>query len=93
MIWSMAAGLVCGLATVAISDGVLRIGGPVPQRSLFRLLVTGVALRTLWTLALLAWALSGGVTDPRGFVPALLAGYLAGQVFEGVRYARYFERC
>ena len=93
MSWAVVAGLVCGLATVLISEAILRIGGPALQHSLFRVLGTGIALRTLWVLALVAWSLSGGEFDPRGFVPGLLAGYLTAQVFEGIRYGRYFKRC
>lgn len=93
MIWVIGAGLACGLATVLISEATLRIGRPALQHSLFRVLGTGIALRTLWVLALVAWALSDGVSDPRAFVPALLMGYLVAQIFEGVRYGRYFERC
>ena len=93
MTWAVVAGLVCGLATVLISEAVLRIGGPVLQHSLFRVLGTGIALRTLWVLAWVAWSLSVGGLEPRGFVPGLLAGYLAAQVFEGIRYGRHFKRC
>ena len=93
MTWAVVAGLACGLATVLISEAILRFGGPALQHSLFRVLATGIALRTLWVLAVVAWSLSAGVPDPRAFVPGLLVGYLTGQVFEGIRYGRYFERC
>lgn len=93
MIRQIAAGLGCGLATAAISEVILRLGTRVLERSLFHALATGAALRTLWVLALLAWALTGGISDPRAFVPSLLLGYLAAQVFEGVRYTRYFAKC
>lgn len=87
------AGLICGLGSAVVSEGILRIGAPVLQQSLFRALAAGAALRTLWILALLAWALSSRAVEPQLFVPALLLGYLAAQVFEGVRYTRYFEKC
>lgn len=93
MISEILAGLFCGLATAAVSEAVLRLGTPVLRHSLFKPLATGAAARALWVLALAGWALSGGTADPRLFVPALLLGYLAAQVFEGIRYARYFERC
>ncbi len=86
-------GVACGLATAAISEAVLRLGTPVLQRSLFSALAVGAGLRAVWILALLGWALTGGVTDERAFVLASLLGYLAAQVFEGVRYTRYFEQC
>ena len=93
MTWTIAAGSACGLATLVISEATLRIGCSSLQRGLFRALAVGAALRTVWVLAVLAWALSNGISDPRAFVLALLTGYLAAQVFEGVRYGRYFERC
>ncbi len=93
MIWEIAAGVACGLATAAVSEAVLRLVPAVVERSLFRALAAGAALRAMWVLALIAWALTAGSGDPRLFVPALLLGYLAAQVFEGVRYTRYFERC
>lgn len=87
------AGLICGLASAAVSEAVLRLDPPILERNLFKVLAAGAGLRTLWVLALTAWALLGGAADPRLFVPALLLGYLAAQVFEGFRYTRYFERC
>ncbi len=93
MTWEIVAGLACGLASAAVSEGILRIGAPVLEQSLFRALAAGAALRTIWILALLAWALGSGAVQPRFFVPALLLGYLAAQAFEGVRYTRYFEKC
>ena len=93
MISEILAGLLCGLATTAVSEAVLRLGTPVLQRSLFKALATGAMLRALWVLALTVWALSSGAADARLFVPALMMGYLAAQVYEGVRYGRYFERC
>ncbi len=93
MIWEMAGGLACGLATAAVSEAVLRAVPTIVESGLFRALLVGAALRALWVLALLFWVLTAGLGDPRLVVPALLLGYLAAQVFEGVRYARYFERC
>ena len=93
MIEQIGIGLICGLATATISEAVLRLGAPVLHSNLFHALAAGAAVRTFWVLALLAWAIRGGMPEPRAFVPALLLGYLAAQVFEGVRYTRYFERC
>ena len=93
MIWEIAGGLACGLATAAVSEAVLRAVPTVVEGGLFRTLLVGAALRALWVLALLFWILTTGLGDPRLVVPALLLGYLAAQVFEGVRYTRYFERC
>ena len=93
MTWAIIAGLACGLGSAAVSEGILRLGAPVLETNLFRALAVGFALRTLWILALLAWALGGDAVEARLFVPALMAGYLAAQVFEGVRYTRYFQRC
>ena len=93
MILDVAAGLACGLATAVVSEAVLRVVPNVVERDLFRVLLVGGMLRALWVLALVAWILTGGSGDPRLIVPALMLGYLAAQVFEGVRYTRYFERC
>ena len=93
MTWELVAGLTCGLGSAAVSEGLLRLGAPVLEHSLYRALATGAALRTVWILGLLTWALISGAVQPRTFVPALLLGYLAAQVFEGVRYTRYFEKC
>lgn len=86
-------GLACGLSTALVSEAVLRLGAPTLKRSLFSALAIGAALRTLWVLALVAWSLTSAAIDARAFVLALLAGYMVSQVFEGVRYTRYFERC
>ena len=86
-------GLACGLATVAVSEAVLRMIPEVTEQRLFRALATGAALRALWVLSLIAWALTASSGEPRIFVPFLLLGYLAAQVYEGVRYTRHFERC
>ncbi len=93
MIWHAAAGLACGLATAVLSEAVLRIVPASVENGLFRVLAVGAALRGLWVLALTGWALTVGSADPRLFVPALLLGYVAAQVFEGLRYTRCVERC
>ena len=93
MTWEIVGGLACGLGSAAVSEGILRVGAPVLEKSLFRALAVGAALRTLWILALLAWVLRSGAVEPQLFVPTLMLGYLAAQVFGGVRYTRYFERC
>ncbi len=93
MIGDLATGLACGLATAGVSEAVLRLMPDVMEQGLFRALAVGAALRALWVLAIVAWALIAGASDVRLFVPALLLGYLAAQVFEGIRYTRYFERC
>ncbi len=89
----IATGLVCGLASAVVSEAVLRLDAGMLKRRLMHALAVGIGLRTLWVLTLAAWALSGGVANPPAFVLALLLGYLFAQVFEGVRYERYFERC
>ena len=93
MTWEIVVGLTCGLASAAVSESVLRLGAPTLKRSLFKALAVGTGLRTLWILALTGWVLGSSAADPRWFVPALMAGYFAAQVFEGVRYTRYFEQC
>ena len=91
--WEIVGGFTCGLGSAVVSESILRTGPPILEHSLFRALAVGAALRTLWILALVAWALGTGAVDPRMFVPALLLGYLVAQVLEGIRYTRYFEKC
>lgn len=93
MIWEITGGLAGGLATVAVSEAVLRIMPGAVGNSLFHALGAGAALRALWVLSLLAWILAAGPGDPRLIVPSLMLGYLAAQVLEGIRYTRYFGRC
>ncbi len=93
MIREIGTGLACGLATAGVSEAVLRIVPDIVEHSLFRALAVGAVLRAIWVLALMAWALTAASVDVRFFIPTLLLGYLASQVFEGIRYTRYFERC
>ena len=93
MTWEIPAGMTFGLASATVSEAVLRLGEPVLKQNLFRALAVGGLLRALWVLALLGWSLGSRAVDPRMFIPALLVGYLGAQVFEGVRYTRYFEKC
>ncbi len=84
----LAIGAACGLATIVVSEALLRLPGEAWRTDLFRALAIGAALRTLWVLAVLAMALTHGIEHPGAFVPALMLGYLAGQVLEGIRYTR-----
>jgi len=93
MIGQAAVALACGLATVGVSEAVLRLLPGLPGSRVLGALFVGTALRTLWVLALLAWALSAGLVDPLVFLPFLMLGYLVAQVWGGVRYTRYFDRC
>ena len=88
MTGAILAGLLAGLATIGISELVLKFGGPRPAESVWTLTVAGVALRTLWVLSVLTAVLMQGGPHRTVFVPALLAGYLAAQVWEGFRYQR-----
>jgi hypothetical protein len=81
-------GLLAGLATIGISELLLKIWGARPVDAVWKLTLTGIALRTVWVLGLLAAALSRGGEHRVVFVLALLAGYLVAQVWEGFRYRR-----
>jgi hypothetical protein len=81
-------GLLAGLATIGISELVLSLWGSRPAGAVWRLTLVGIALRTAWVLSVLITFLARGGEPRGGFVPALLAGYLIAQVWEGFRYQR-----
>ena len=85
-------GLTAGLATLAVSEIVLRRSGPLLRRALWKTLLAGAAARTVWVLFALALVLARAPVEPRAFTISLLLGYLAAQVIEGMRYQRFFER-
>lgn len=81
-------GLLAGLATIGISELLLKIWGSRPIEAVWKLTLAGIALRTAWVLGVLTLVLIRGGEHRAAFVPALLAGYLAAQVWEGFRYRR-----
>jgi hypothetical protein len=81
-------GLLAGLATIGISELLLKIWGSRPVETVWKLTLAGVGLRTVWVLGVLTVVLINGGEQRGVFVPALLAGYLAAQVWEGFRYQR-----
>lgn len=91
MTGAIVAGLAAGLSTIAISELLLRTSGSGPVVGFLKISLIGSATRTLWVLSILVAALVFGGEGRSGFVMGLLAGYFAGQVFEGVRYHRHFE--
>jgi hypothetical protein len=84
----MAFGILGGLATIAVSEVVLRFWGTSSLESVWKALITGMVVRAAWILGLLATVAATGVWSPKPFVISLLAGYLVAQVLEGVRYQR-----
>ncbi len=85
---AVALGLLGGLATIGVSECLLRFRGSGSAGGVFKLLVVGIVLRALWILGLLALVALTGIVDTKPFVVALLGGYLAAQVLEGLRYQR-----
>jgi len=81
-------GLLAGLATIGISELLLKIWGSRPVEAVWKLTLAGMALRAAWVLGMLTLVLVRGAEHRVAFVPALLAGYLAAQVWEGFRYRR-----
>jgi hypothetical protein len=81
-------GLLAGLATIGISELLLKVWGANPVAAVWKLTLLGVALRTAWVLGVLTVVLVRGGEHRTGFISALLAGYLAAQVWEGFRYRR-----
>ena len=91
MTGAIVAGLAAGLSTIAISELLLRTSSSGPVVGFLKISLIGAATRTLWVLSILVAALAFGGDARSGFAVGLLAGYFAGQVFEGVRYHRHFE--
>lgn len=85
-------GLIAGLATLAVSEIVLRRIGAASGRAFWKTLSAGAAARAAWVLLALACSLSLGAVERRAFTAALLLSYLAAQVIEGLRCRRVFER-
>jgi hypothetical protein len=85
---AVALGLLGGLATIAVSEFLLKFWGSGSAASVFRILVTGIVLRAVWIFGLLAAVAVTGALDPKPFVLSLLVGYLVAQVLEGLRYQR-----
>jgi hypothetical protein len=81
-------GLLAGLATIGISELLLKIWGSRPVEAVWKLTLAGIALRAIWVLGVLTLVLLRGGGHRIAFIPALLAGYLAAQVWEGFRYRR-----
>lgn len=81
------AGLLAGLATIGISELLLKFWGANPD-AIWKLTLLGVALRAVWVLGVLTVVLLRRGEHRMVFISALLAGYLAAQVWEGFRYRR-----
>ncbi len=81
-------GLLAGLATIGISELLLKIWGARAVEAVWKLTLAGIAFRTVWVLGVMTLVLINGGEHRGAFVPALLAGYLAAQVWEGFRYRR-----
>ena len=79
-------GLLAGLATIGLSELLIKFWGSRPVHRFWKVLLVGSALRALWVLGLLAAVLTSGVLEPRPFVIALLGSYLVAQVLEGLRH-------
>jgi hypothetical protein len=81
-------GLLAGLATIGLSELLIRFWGSGSLHSFWKVLLVGAFLRAAWVLGLLAAVLMTGIADAKPFTIALLAGYLVGQITEGLRYQR-----
>jgi hypothetical protein len=81
-------GLLAGLTTIGISELLLKVWGTNPVAAVWKLTLLGIALRTSWVLGVLTVVLLRGGEHRAVFISALLAGYLAAQVWEGFRYRR-----
>ena len=81
-------GLLGGAATLGISELLLRWRGAMSTPRLWKVSMWGVAIRTAWVLGVLVAGVGVADLEPRAFTIALLAGYFAAQITEGIRYQR-----
>lgn len=88
---SLAAGLAAGLGSVAVSEALLAWWARKPQTPALRVVFAGLALRTAWMAAALAFGLGSGLWEPKFFTAGLLGTYLIAQVVEGFRYRRFVD--
>lgn len=88
---SLAAGLAAGLVSVAMSEALLAWWSRKPQTPALKVVFTGMALRTAWMVAALAFGLGSGRWEPKAFTAALLGTYLVAQIVEGFRYRRFVD--
>ena len=79
-------GLLGGLATVGLSEGLLRWWGSRPVHAFWKLLLLGAALRVVWVLGLLGGVLATGILDGKLFTVALLSSYSLAQMLEALRH-------
>lgn len=88
---SLAAGLAAGLGSVAVSEALLAWWASKPETPALKVVFTGLALRTAWMAAALAFGLGSGRWEPQSFTAALLGTYLIAQIVEGFRYRRFVD--
>ena len=88
---SLAAGLAAGLGSVAISEALLAWWSRRPHIPAMKVIFVGLALRTVWMAAALAFGLGSGLWETKAFIAALLGTYLIAQVVEGLRYRRFVD--
>jgi len=79
-------GLLGGLATLAVSEALLRWWQPRPVHTFWRLALLSVAARTLLVLSLLGAVLASGSLDGRLFTVALLSSYFVALMMETYRH-------
>lgn len=85
------AGTAIGLGTGLVSEAMLRYWMRRPNEPAMKVLLRGLLLRTALVLTALAVILSRGWFDEIVFVSAVVASYLAAQVWEGFRYQRFIH--
>lgn len=91
MMEALIGGLTAGLATIGISEALMRYWSGRPLNAVWTIALIGIALRTIWVLGALVVVLANHLLEPIPFVVSLLLGYFVGQLLEGVRYQRFVE--
>ena len=79
-------GLLGGLATLGVSEVLLRWWRPRPVHTFWKLGLLSTAVRTLLVLSLLGAVLASGSLDGRLFAPALLGSYFIVLLVETFRH-------
>ncbi|MCZ6666884.1 MAG: hypothetical protein O7B81_16415 [Gammaproteobacteria bacterium] len=84
-------GLLGGLATLGVSEALLRWWRPRPVHTFLRLVLLSTALRTTLVLGLLGAGLASGSVDGRLYVPALLGSYFLALLVETFRHQQVIQ--
>jgi hypothetical protein len=84
-------GVVAGAVTFGISELLLKVWGEYPALDFWKISLLGVIVRSGYVLGMLTLVVLSDWVEPAPFTLALVAVYLAAQVFEAFRYRKQIE--